>query len=133
MQIGVESYWGLEETARTFSPDAVISIMDQVRLVPVLPIDPQNHLSIAFHDIEYPERDKTEPSINHIERLIEFAARSQRQGAKRLLIHCMAGVRRSPAACFIIAIAVRRDDLVRAAHILFEAAPFADTFHRECN
>lgn len=126
MQIGVESYWGVEETARTYRPDAVLSITDQARLVPKLPIDPQNHFSIGFHDIEHPEQRKMEPSIDHIASLIEFAARSQRKGAERLLIHCMAGVRRSPAAAFIIAISVRRDDLVRAAHILFEAAPFAD-------
>ena len=126
MQIGVESYWGVEETALTFRPDAVISIMDQARLVPRLAVTPQNHFSIGFHDIEHPEQGKTEPSRDHIGQLIEFAARCQREGAERLLVHCMAGVPRSPAASFIIAIAVRGDDPVRAAHVLFEAAPFVD-------
>ena len=126
MKIGVGSYWQLEETVREFRPHAVISIVDQSRLVPKLNIGPQDHFGIGFHDIEQPEQGKTEPSREHIEKLIEFAAGRSRAGAKRFLIHCGAGVRRSPAAAFIVSILVRQDDPVRAAHVLFEAAPFAD-------
>ena len=43
-----------------------------------------------------------------------------------MFIHCAAGVRRSPAAAYIIAVITRHEDPFRAAHVLFQEAPFVD-------
>jgi predicted protein tyrosine phosphatase len=126
MRIMVDSYWNAIETRRHENPDAVISIMDAAHLVPDLGLDSSCHLRLGFHDIEVPETGKVPPSPASIEELVEFARRQRTRGARSILIHCMAGVRRSPAAAYVLAVSVRHEDPVRAAHVLFREAPFAD-------
>jgi predicted protein tyrosine phosphatase len=126
MRFNVTSYWGLQSALNEIRPDGVISIMDAAHLVPDLGLDPSCHLRLGFHDIEVPEAGKVPPSPASIEELVEFARRQRTRGARSILIHCMAGVRRSPAAAYVLAVSVRHEDPVRAAHVLFREAPFAD-------
>lgn len=124
MKIAVDSYWNMAEATRRLQPDAVISIMDAAHLAPTLDLAPERHLQLGFHDVEKPEAGKTPPAQEQVSRMIEFAEHHRRSGAQRLLIHCMAGVSRSPAAAYILAVAVRKEDPVRAAAHLLRAAPF---------
>ena len=126
MKISVDSYWNVTETARRLQPDAVISIMDAAHLAPALGIAPERHLQLGFHDIEKQETGKTPPVRNQIATVIAFADENRLSCARHLPIHCMAGVSRSPAAAYILAVSVRKEDPVRSATQLFRAAPFAD-------
>lgn len=126
MKISVDSYWNVTESTRRLQPDAVISIMDAANLAPSLLLAPERHLHLGFHDIQKPEAGRSPPSREQIARMIEFAESHRKSGARQLLIHCMAGVSRSPAAAYILAISVRKEDPLRAATQLFRAAPFAD-------
>jgi predicted protein tyrosine phosphatase len=125
VKISVDSYWNVIEAKRHLLPDAAISIMDATDLAPSLLLTPERHLRIGCHDITKPENGKISPTRDQISRMIAFAEYHRKSGAQRLLVHCMAGVSRSPAAAYIIAVSVRREGPVRAAAQLFEAAPFA--------
>ena len=125
MRIAVDSYWNVAETTRRLQPDAVISIMDAAHLAPHLFLAPQRHLHLGFHDVEKPQAGKALPTRDQIASMIEFAEKHRKSGARHLLIHCMAGVSRSPAAAYILAVSVRKEDPVRSAAQLFQAAPFA--------
>ena len=126
MKLSVDNYWNVTETTRRLQPDAVISIMDAAHLAPALCMAPERHLHLGFHDIERQESGKTQPVRSQIATMIAFAEEHRRSGARHLLIHCMAGVSRSPAAAYILAVSVRREDPVRSATQLFRTAPFAD-------
>jgi predicted protein tyrosine phosphatase len=67
-------------------------------------IAPQRHLRIAVSDIDVPAEGHILPSTAHIEQLLDFAAAWDR--AAPLVVHCYAGVSRSPAAAFIMACAL---------------------------
>ena len=126
MKLSVDNYWNVTATTRRLQPDAVISIMDAAHLAPALCMAPERHLQLGFHDIEKREAAKTPPARDQIATMIAFADQHRRSGARHLLIHCMAGVSRSPAVAYILAVSVRREDPVRSATQLFRAAPFAD-------
>ncbi|MGA1343652.1 MAG: tyrosine phosphatase family protein [Hyphomonas sp.] len=126
MRIAVDSYWNVAETTRRLQPDAVISIMDAAHLAPHLFLVPERHLHLGFHDVEKPQSGKALPTRDQIAKMIEFAEHHRKSGARHLLIHCMAGVSRSSAAAYILAVSVRKEDPLRAATQLFRTAPFAD-------
>ena len=57
------------------------------------------HLRLVMNDICEPQAGLTTPQLHHIDRLIEFVRSWDRQSP--LLIHCLAGISRSTAGCFI--------------------------------
>ena len=126
MLITVVNYWNVQLAMQESRPDAVISIMDAAHLAPKLALDSTRHLRLGYHDIERPEDGKMTPSPEQMRELITFAQRHRADGAASILIHCMAGVSRSPAAAYILAVTVRQEDPLRAAHVLFREAPFAN-------
>lgn len=126
VKLHVSSYWNVRADAQELRPDAVISIMDSAHLGPDMNLDPSRHLRLGFHDIETPQDGKSPPAPADIGELLTFARHQKAAGAKSLLIHCAAGVRRSPAAAYIIAVILRHEDPLRVAHVLFREAPFAD-------
>lgn len=87
-------------------------------------ISPQRHLRIAVSDIETPMEGHILPATDHIEQLLAFAAAWDQR--EPLVIHCYAGVSRSPAAAFIAACALspRRAEL-EVARDLRRASPTA--------
>ena len=67
-------------------------------------IAPPRHLRLAVSDIDVPTDGHVLPGAEHIERLLAFLHDWDR--AQPLVIHCYAGVSRSPAAAFIGACAL---------------------------
>lgn len=64
----------------------------------------EDHLRIAINDIEAPHGELVHPETHHIEKIISFAKRWNRDGP--LVIHCLAGISRSSASAFITACAL---------------------------
>jgi predicted protein tyrosine phosphatase len=80
-----------------------------------IPAEHQLHLSM--HDIVEDRPGLVSPAAAHVEALLSFARRWDRRAP--LLIHCYAGVSRSPAAAFIVAAALQpeRDELELAREL----------------
>lgn len=97
------------------------------RVISLLSIDTQferpkniaqdDHLILRFNDITEPRDGLVAPSEMHILSLIEFAAGWD--WSTPLLVHCWAGISRSPAAAAIIALALdaSRDDKALAVKL----------------
>lgn len=92
---------------------------------PAAEIDhPGPYLRLAFHDIAAPRPGLTTAATEHVERLLTFAR--DWDGGQPMLIHCWAGVSRSPAAAYIVACdRALPGDEARLAAGLRAAAPFA--------
>jgi predicted protein tyrosine phosphatase len=58
-----------------------------------------DHLWLQFHDITEPRDGHIHPAGEHIERLVGFVKRWQRESP--MVIHCYAGISRSTAAAFV--------------------------------
>ncbi len=67
-------------------------------------IKPERHLRIAVSDIDAPRDGHILPGDEHINRLLAFIDAWDR--AAPLVIHCYAGVSRSPAAAYVAACAL---------------------------
>ena len=81
-------------------------------------------LRLAFHDIAAPRPGLTPATVDDIERLLAFARGWT--GDRPMLVHCWAGVSRSPAAAYIIACdRAPPGEEARLAANLRAAAPFA--------
>lgn len=87
-------------------------------------IAPPRHLRIAVSDIETPVEGHVLPGAEHIQRLLDFLADWDRR--EPVVIHCYAGVSRSPAAAFIAACALEpRRAEIDVARDLRRASPTA--------
>ncbi len=95
----------LEETLAQSGAKRVISLLSDdgphERLEGILA---KNHLHLQFNDITTDRAGLTSPSKQHVQDLIEFARLWD--WSSPLLIHCWAGISRSPAAAAIIALAL---------------------------
>jgi len=69
-------------------------------------IAPPRHLRLSVSDIEVPIDGHVLAGAEHIERLLAFLHDWDRDRAAPLVIHCYAGVSRSPAAAFVGACAL---------------------------
>lgn len=58
----------------------------------------ERHLKLTFHDIWEPREGFEHPRPEHMERIVDFVSRWDRNAP--LLIHCWAGISRSTAAAF---------------------------------
>ena len=87
-------------------------------------IGPERHLFLGMNDISAPLEGMTPPGENHIDQLLEFGRRWDRR--QPLAIHCWAGISRSTAAAFILALAINPAlDEAALARELRERAPSA--------
>jgi predicted protein tyrosine phosphatase len=75
----------------------VINKMSMPETPPGIPAD--RHLRLALNDITVPQDGLVHANTAHIETLIDFARRWNREGP--LVVHCWAGISRSTAAAFI--------------------------------
>ena len=81
-------------------------------------------LRLLFHDIAAPRDGLTAATRGDVERLLAFAR--EWDGSQPLLIHCWAGVSRSPAAAYAVACSrATAGQEARLAAELRAAAPFA--------
>jgi predicted protein tyrosine phosphatase len=114
-------------------PD-LVERMRPGRLISLLPAEDQpptplqvrasNHLRVLVDDIDRPAVGLLAPATTHIEQLISFLRQSP-PGAS-ILIHCLAGVSRSPAAA-LVALALQAPGReLEAAAALRRAGPFVN-------
>ena len=92
----------LEETVQATAARYVITAINPLS-IPATPagVSDKNHLRVAINDIDAPHGELVHPEAHHIERIIGFANRWNRDGP--LVIHCLAGISRSSASAFITA------------------------------
>lgn len=87
-------------------------------------VEPRHHLRVEIDDVDRPEDGYIVPARSHVEQLIAFLRECQPDHL--ILIHCLAGISRSPAAA-LIALALENPGREReAAAILRRAAPHVD-------
>ncbi len=100
-RIFVGPIWTLEKTGEIGARHAVTLINGSMMADIVTPshIAPENHLRLIMNDIDRPAEGLIAPDAAHVERLVAFLRRWD--GESPLLIHCHAGISRSPAAVFI--------------------------------
>lgn len=94
--------------------EATVSRSGAQRLVSLLSADTEiarpssitaeNHLLLVMNDIAEMRDGLTLPGEAHVRRLLDFARSSDR--SRPLVVHCYAGVSRSPASAYIIAAAL---------------------------
>ncbi|PRD46007.1 tyrosine protein phosphatase [Phyllobacterium phragmitis] len=115
----------LGEAAQTFRPRAMVSLINIGTLIKRPDcIEADRHLFLGFNDIVQDMPGMTLPATQHVEKLIDFARRWDRQAP--LLIHCFAGISRSTAAAYIVANALNPDmNTVELASLLRTRAPSA--------
>ena len=98
----------MPETVELLGATHLVSILN-AHLMPATPdaIAPERHLRIAIDDIAAKQAGTQHPSAAHLARLIEFVRNWDRRAP--LLIHCFAGLARSPAAAYIALCALNPD------------------------
>ncbi|HEV8599614.1 MAG TPA: hypothetical protein VGQ69_09665 [Gemmatimonadales bacterium] len=106
-------------------PGCVISLLDPAGGFPELgPQYLDRHLRLGFHDILSPAENLVMPAAEHVAELLRFLEAWDR--GDPLLVHCRAGISRSPAAAFIAACflnpEIRENEIALA---LRRAAPLA--------
>ncbi len=111
------------DLAERLRPDRVISLL-QPEWQPATPsgLAPEHHLRVEIHDITAPDPDQILPERAHVEQLIAFLEEARGQS---LLIHCYAGISRSPAAALVAMVLDAPGREQEAALTLREAAPYA--------
>lgn len=70
-------------------------------------IAPERHLFLGMNDIAAPLDGMILPGDDHLDALLEFGHRWDRH--KPLAVHCWAGISRSTAAAYILAIAINEE------------------------
>ena len=84
----------------------------------------ERHLFLGFNDIDVPMEGLIAPSAEHLDRLLAFGSAWDRH--KPLAIHCWAGISRSTAAAYILALAINPGlDEAELARELRRRAPSA--------
>lgn len=98
----------MPEVVELLGASHLVSILN-AHLMPATPdaIAPQHHLKIAVDYIAAKQAGAQHPSAVHLARLIEFVHSWDRRAP--LLIHCFAGLTRSPAAAYIALCALNPD------------------------
>jgi predicted protein tyrosine phosphatase len=93
------------DTVRSSGARSLVTILTGgASLVRPCEIAPERHLRLSVSDIDVRQEGHVLACGEHIETLLAFAAAWDRR--EPLVIHCYAGVSRSPAAAFILACAL---------------------------
>jgi predicted protein tyrosine phosphatase len=97
--IHVCSLFHLHETVHATGARHVVTLLGMEDHVP-LPrgLDPRNYLRLHMHDICEPCEGQVTPDSAHVEDLLNFVRRWDRNAP--MVIHCYAGISRSTAAAF---------------------------------
>ncbi len=114
---------------RTGARHLITVINEQMMLATPVRLGSDNHLRLACNDITAPQSGMVCPGPEHVDQLIGFVKRWNHDGP--LLIHCLAGISRSPAAAFI-ALCTLNPDAPEAelAQRLRQASPTASPNRR---
>lgn len=84
-------------------------------------IDEDQHLFLGFNDIAMPMEGMTLPGEEHVRAILDFGAAWDR--ATPMIVHCFAGISRSTASAYMIALALNpdRDERELAQELRFRA------------
>jgi predicted protein tyrosine phosphatase len=114
----------LERVARESGAEKLVSLLTPPARAPRPDtIAPENHLQLHFADLAAPREGLDPASASQMAEFIAFISSWDR--AAPLLIHCYAGVSRSPAAAFIAMCALTSRDERDIAKDLRRLAPSA--------
>jgi predicted protein tyrosine phosphatase len=84
----------------------------------------EDHLFLGFNDIAMPMEGMTLPGESHVRAILDFAREWDR--ADPMIVHCFAGISRSTASAYMIALALNPElDEKELAHELRWRAPSA--------
>lgn len=121
----VSSLADLPATIREHGARDVLTLINAETAVPTpAGVEAGRHLFLGFNDIDVPTEGMVAPSADHLDRFLEFGCRWDRE--KPLAIHCFAGISRSTAAAYILALAINPDlDEAALASELRSRAPSA--------
>ncbi|WP_061934206.1 tyrosine phosphatase family protein [Aureimonas sp. AU22] len=101
----VSSLADLHATVATHGAEDVVTLINADTVVErPSSIAPERHLFLGMNDIAAPAEGMTHPASHHLDRLLEFGHRWSRD--KPLAVHCWAGISRSTAAAYILALAI---------------------------
>ena len=119
---GIDEMPDLVERVR---PRRMISLLPAEDQPPTpLQIDASDHLRVLVDDIDEPQKGLSAPACSHVEQLISFVRASPPRAS--ILIHCLAGVSRSPAAALVALALETPGREPEAAAALRRAAPFVN-------
>jgi predicted protein tyrosine phosphatase len=112
----------------TLRPGRVISLLAAIDQPPTPEhIHPSDHLRVLVDDVDYSEKGMSTPARDHITQLLDFLRGTPQETS--LLIHCLAGVSRSPAAALIALVLEAPGRELEAARVLRQAGPFVNPNH----
>jgi predicted protein tyrosine phosphatase len=108
-KIFVGPIWALEKAGEIGARHAVTLINGPMMADIVTPtaIAAGDHLRLIMNDINRPAEGLIAPEAEHVERFLAFLDRWDRESP--LLIHCHAGISRSPAAVFAALCSINPD------------------------
>ncbi len=123
--IYVCSLAALPDTVKSTGATHILTVMGKIdRVQRPVSVLAANHMMIAMDDISEPVDGLVAPSSEHIERVLSFVRRWDRQAP--LVVHCYAGISRSTASAFaaVCALNPHRDE-AEIAHRIRKASPSA--------
>lgn len=114
----------VEEAVAASGADALVSLLSPPRAPPrPAAIAADRHLVLGLSDIVAPLEGQVLPGAAHVEELLAFVRRWERR--RPMVIHCYAGVSRSPAAAFITLCALTQAPEIQIAQDLRRLSPSA--------
>ena len=126
--MGVCSLEEMPQMAESLRPGRLISLLPAIDQPPTPAyVHPSDHLRVLVDDVDYPEEGVSTPACDHIAQLLAFLRETPRETS--LLIHCLAGVSRSPAAALIALVLEAPGRELEAARVLRAAGPFVSPNH----
>ena len=127
-KIGVCSLEEMPSMVETLRPGRLISLLPTIDQPPTpAHIHPSDHLRVLVDDVDYAQQGVSTPAGDHIVQLLDFLRGTPRETS--LLIHCLAGVSRSPAAALIALVLEAPGREREAALVLRQAGPFVSPNH----
>ncbi|MEF2071958.1 tyrosine phosphatase family protein [Consotaella aegiceratis] len=90
--------------ARHEARDVLTLISAQTVVDRPVSIEEARHLFLGFDDIIEPMEGFIHPTVDHLDQILDFGKRWDRE--RPLVVHCFAGISRSTAAAYILAIAI---------------------------
>lgn len=119
---GLDAMPDLVERLRPGRMISLLAARDQPPTPPQLRAS--DHLRVLVDDIDRPHGSLSEPALAHIQQLISFLRASPPRAS--IVIHCLAGVSRSPAAALVALALDAPGRESEAAAVLRRAAPFVN-------
>ncbi len=119
--IAVSCLAGVVQACRALGATRAVSILDPGVEPPVLPgIARGRHLALAFHDISRPSAGYVAPGPDDVAALAAFGRSLGPED--RVVVHCAAGVSRSPACAAVVLCAWKGPESAR--RFLLDEGPF---------